>query len=193
MAVPRPETESQPQLKQSWILNLLHQDRDRTHATAATWSSAVGFLTQGAMAATPKFEFCVLGPFPGYTAPRHCEGPLYPYSHTSGPPAKLCQPSKGKIAALMCISMMSRETRVLWIPLSCLFPFVHCLFLYLPHISVGFRFCGLIQRTASDTQHINPCLLGNINMYFASQLTLSYFYWRKSLFFPACLPIHHAP
>ena len=64
--VPRPGSESKPQLKpkpqlqQHWIFNPSSQARDQTLASSATQAAAAGFLTHCAIAGTPlcmKFFF----------------------------------------------------------------------------------------------------------------------------------------
>ena len=61
MEVPRPETESKPQLWpmylwQCQLTNPLQWARDRTLTSAATWTTAVGFLTHCTTAGTPIFR-----------------------------------------------------------------------------------------------------------------------------------------
>ena len=60
MEVPRPETESEPQLRPTWqvqqhgLLNPLSRARDGIHTSAVTWAAVVGFLTHCVTVETPS-------------------------------------------------------------------------------------------------------------------------------------------
>lgn len=62
MDVPRPETESKPQLQPAHSnttrsFKPMHQAKDQTSTSTVIWVAAVGFLTHGATVGTPFMSY----------------------------------------------------------------------------------------------------------------------------------------